>query len=151
MGPYQVLRPGNKDVLHIPQNSSINGTSQSDCLMSYPGHSLYGWGFNLYAEMQYSTVPATWRSHQLQLRSRWPSIHPQPAHLPQRDKGYVYYSLPVALLQKESRWNPNNVLHSPTVGLPLMQKRLPGAETKYLSGCYFPRKTILKDRKLLSI
>ena len=29
-------------VLHIPQNSSITGTSPSDCLVSYPGHSL-GW------------------------------------------------------------------------------------------------------------
>ena len=30
----------NKEVLHIPQNSSITGTSPSDCLVSYLGHSL---------------------------------------------------------------------------------------------------------------
>ena len=31
---------GNKGVLHILQNSSITGASPSDCLVSYPGHSL---------------------------------------------------------------------------------------------------------------
>ena len=31
---------GNKKVLCIPQSSSISGTSPSDCLVSYPGHSL---------------------------------------------------------------------------------------------------------------
>ena len=29
---------GNEGVLHIPQSSSITGTSPSDCLVSYPGH-----------------------------------------------------------------------------------------------------------------
>ena len=33
---------GNNGVLHIPQRSSISGTSPSDCLMSYPRHSLEG-------------------------------------------------------------------------------------------------------------
>ena len=36
-------KPGNdenKEVLHIPQSSSITGASPSDCLVSYPGHSL---------------------------------------------------------------------------------------------------------------
>ena len=33
---------GNKGVHHIPQSSSITGTSPSDCLVSYPGHSLGG-------------------------------------------------------------------------------------------------------------
>ena len=44
---------GNKGVLRIPQSSSISGTSSSDCLVSYPGHS---------AEVQsvYSTAPADW-------------------------------------------------------------------------------------------
>ena len=32
---------GNKGVPHIPQNSSITGTSPSDCLVSYAGHSLW--------------------------------------------------------------------------------------------------------------
>ena len=31
---------GNEGVLCIPQGPSITGTSSSDCLMSYPGHSL---------------------------------------------------------------------------------------------------------------
>ena len=31
---------GNEGVLHIPQSSSITGTSPSDCWVSYPGHSL---------------------------------------------------------------------------------------------------------------
>ena len=31
---------GNKGVLRIPQSSSIIGTSSSDCLVSYTGHSL---------------------------------------------------------------------------------------------------------------
>ena len=30
----------NEGVLHIPQSSSITGTSPSDSLVSYPGHSL---------------------------------------------------------------------------------------------------------------
>ena len=33
---------GNEGVLHIPQSSSITGTSPSDCLVLYPGHSLGG-------------------------------------------------------------------------------------------------------------
>ena len=33
---------GNKQVLCIPQISSITRTSPSDCLVSYPGHSLVG-------------------------------------------------------------------------------------------------------------
>ena len=33
---------GNEGMLCIPQSSSITGTSQSDCLVSYFGHSLEG-------------------------------------------------------------------------------------------------------------
>ena len=33
---------GNEGVLSIPQSSSITGASQSNCLMSYPGHPLWG-------------------------------------------------------------------------------------------------------------
>ena len=36
-GPWS---DGNEEVLRIPQSSSITGTSPSDCLVSYPGHSL---------------------------------------------------------------------------------------------------------------
>ena len=35
---------GNEEVLHIPQSSSITRTSPSDCIVSYPGHSLGGGG-----------------------------------------------------------------------------------------------------------
>ena len=35
---------GNEGVLRIPQSSSTAGTSPSDCLVSYPGHSLGGGG-----------------------------------------------------------------------------------------------------------
>ena len=34
---------GNEGELHIPQSFRITGTSPSDCLVSYPGHSLQGW------------------------------------------------------------------------------------------------------------
>ena len=37
-------RNGNEGVLRIPQSSSITGTSPSDCLVSYPEHSLVGGG-----------------------------------------------------------------------------------------------------------
>ena len=33
---------GSEGVLHIPQSSSITGTSPSDCLVSYSGHLLEG-------------------------------------------------------------------------------------------------------------
>ena len=50
---------GNEGVLRIPQGPSITGTSPSDCLVSYPGHSL-GVGSYPSAEVQsvYSTAPA---------------------------------------------------------------------------------------------
>ena len=50
---------GNEGVLYIPQISKV-GALPSDCLMSYPGHSL-GDSYPS-AEMQsvYSTAPADW-------------------------------------------------------------------------------------------
>ena len=33
---------GNEEVLCIPQSPCLTGTSPSDCLVSYPGHSLGG-------------------------------------------------------------------------------------------------------------
>ena len=53
---------GNEGVLHIPQSSSTAGTSPSDCLVSYPGHSFGGGGSYPSAEVQsvYSTAPADW-------------------------------------------------------------------------------------------
>ena len=49
---------GNKRVLRIPQSFWITGSSPSDCLVSYPGHLL--WGSHFSAEMQsvYSGAPA---------------------------------------------------------------------------------------------
>ena len=41
-GPSGPGSDGNEGVLRIPQSSSIAGTSPSDCLVSYPGHSLGG-------------------------------------------------------------------------------------------------------------
>ena len=38
---------GNEGVLCIPQSSSIIGTLPSDCLVSYPGHSLGGGSYPL--------------------------------------------------------------------------------------------------------
>ena len=35
---------GNEGILHILQNSSITGTSPSDCLVSYPDNYLFGGG-----------------------------------------------------------------------------------------------------------
>ena len=55
---------GNKGILRIPQSSSIIGTSPSDCLVSYLGHSLGEWSYPS-AEMQsvYSTAQADWDIH----------------------------------------------------------------------------------------
>ena len=52
---------GNEGVLYIPQGYNITGTSPSDCLVSYPGHSL-GEGSYPSAEKQlvYSPTPADW-------------------------------------------------------------------------------------------
>ena len=51
---------GNEEELRIHQTSSITGTSPSDCLESYPKHSL--WESYLAAEKQsvYFTAPADW-------------------------------------------------------------------------------------------
>ena len=40
----------NKEVLHIPQSTSITGASPSDCLVSYPGHLLDGVVLPLYRD-----------------------------------------------------------------------------------------------------
>ena len=49
---------GNEGVLHIPQSSSTAGTSPSDCLVSYPGHSLGGSYPSAEMQSVYSTAPA---------------------------------------------------------------------------------------------
>ena len=57
-------RPGSngyKEVFCILQSSSISGTSQSDCLVTYLGYSLVGGTYSA-SEMQsvYSLAPANW-------------------------------------------------------------------------------------------
>ena len=49
---------GNEVVLWIPQSSSITGTSPSDCLLSYTGHSLVGVLIPLQLQSVYSTALA---------------------------------------------------------------------------------------------
>ena len=49
---------GNEGVLRIPQNFSITGTSPSDCLVLYPGHSLVGSYPSAEVQSVYSTAPA---------------------------------------------------------------------------------------------
>ena len=53
----------NKEVLHIPQSSSIIGASRSNLLVSYPGH-LLGESYPS-AEIQsvYPTAPTDWAMH----------------------------------------------------------------------------------------
>ena len=51
---------GNGGVLRIPQSSSITGTLPSDCLVSYPGHSLWGSNPSTKVQSVYSTAPADW-------------------------------------------------------------------------------------------
>ena len=48
----------NKGVLRIPQSSSISGASQSDCLVSYLGHSLGKSYPSAEMLLVYSTAPA---------------------------------------------------------------------------------------------
>ena len=51
---------GNERILHIPQSSCITGTSPSDCLVSYPGHSLGESYPSVEVQSMYSTAPANW-------------------------------------------------------------------------------------------
>ena len=51
----------NEKVLRIPQSSSISWTSQSDCLVSYPGHLLGGESYpSTEKQSVYSTSSADW-------------------------------------------------------------------------------------------
>ena len=50
----------NKEVLCIPQSSSITGTSPSDCLMSYPGHTLGEFYPSAEKQSVYSTALNDW-------------------------------------------------------------------------------------------
>ena len=52
---------GNEGVLCIPQNSSITGTSPSDCLVSYIQNTSFGVSYpSAEKQSMYSTAPADW-------------------------------------------------------------------------------------------
>ena len=51
---------GDEGVLHISQSSRITGTSPSDCLVSYPGHSLLGPYPSAEVQSVYFTAPVDW-------------------------------------------------------------------------------------------
>ena len=51
---------GDEGVVRIPQSPSITGTSPSDCLVSYPGHSLGGSYPSAKEQSVYFTAPAYW-------------------------------------------------------------------------------------------
>ena len=60
---YGLSGPGsdsNEEVLHIPQSSSIAEASPSDCLESYPGHSLRESYPSAVMQSVYSTASADW-------------------------------------------------------------------------------------------
>ena len=60
LGQSEPGRNGNDGVLRIPQSPSITGASSSDCLVSYPGHSLVGSYLSAEKQSVYSTAPANW-------------------------------------------------------------------------------------------
>ena len=51
---------GSEGLLHISQSSSITWISPSDCLVSYPGHSLGESYTSAEIQLVYSTAPADW-------------------------------------------------------------------------------------------
>ena len=59
----------NKGVLHIPQRPSITRTSPSDCLVSYPGLSLGGSYPSVEVQSVYSTAPADWAMHRVNVKA----------------------------------------------------------------------------------
>ena len=62
---------GNKGVLCILQSSSITGASQSDCLMSYPGHSLRESYLSADLQLVYSITPANWDKDVKIFKNNW--------------------------------------------------------------------------------
>ena len=73
MGQSEPGSDGNERVLRIPHSSSIAATSPTDCLVSYPGHSLVGGGSYSSAEKQsvYSTAPADRASFCISVQKSW--------------------------------------------------------------------------------
>ena len=61
---------GNEGVLRIPLSSSIAGTSPSDFLVSYTGHSLGGVSYPSAEEQSvYSTAQADWEIHRFKCQT----------------------------------------------------------------------------------
>ena len=59
---------GNEGVLCIPQSSSIIGTLPSDCLVSYPGHSLVGGAYPSEEKQSvYSIALVDWATQQMKI------------------------------------------------------------------------------------
>ena len=68
-GPEQTWSNGNEGVLCIPQSLSITGTSPSDCLVSYLGHSLVGSYSSAEVQLVYSTALANWAIHRVKVKT----------------------------------------------------------------------------------
>ena len=51
---------GSDGLFHVPKSSSITGTSPSDCLVSYPGHSLVESYPSAEMQLVYLTAPVDW-------------------------------------------------------------------------------------------
>ena len=64
-------------MLRIPQRSSVSGTSPSDCLVSYPRHSLGGSYPSAEMQSGYSTAPASWARERERERERERGIEKQ--------------------------------------------------------------------------
>ena len=60
LGQSEPESSGNKGMLHIPQSSSITGTSPSDCLVSYLIGEERGLTPSTEVQSRYSTAPADW-------------------------------------------------------------------------------------------
>ena len=59
----------NEGMLCIPQSSNITGTSPSDCLVSYPGHSLGESYPSAEVQLVYSTAPADGAIHRVNVKT----------------------------------------------------------------------------------
>ena len=57
-GQSELGSDSNKGILRIPQSSSITGTSPSNCLVSYLGHSFGGTYPSAEKQSLYSIAPA---------------------------------------------------------------------------------------------
>ena len=69
LGESGPVSNGNEEVLCIPQSPSISGTTPSDCLVSYLGHSLKGSDPSAEVQSMYSTAPADWAIHRVKCQN----------------------------------------------------------------------------------